>query len=404
VLGAGAVRANFTPNEFDFAIGTMSSAVATGATNTYQKFYSLPSAASFALPADPSTCATDPGTCLPATAQRCLPGTGCAPRVMIVNKFDSTGTVLQGAFDLATKAFIARAVLNGTKRTLMSLGTDNDAKYHDLLATLSSQASAQGIDLMALLATTVRLRTGTTQTTLSLLNGLQVSPSSAHGGVQIITDPTVQAGVLLDVYASFRLAGGACLTNKGDSDPSTAAPDRYTRNEPYGYTVQPSDLLPAVPRVGPLGAIVGGPVYHVLGKFDPAALTDTASAVIGVDTAADEPAGYPVWVEPFLSGTHVDKPKTMDFLGTATWSASETPLGTAGCLTVDFSLGTGAALFDNPLPVGFGELLSPAFKPSPAAETLTQQVDQAVQTVVDTATANPTVSGLLTQITSALPL
>ena len=156
-------------------------------------------------------------------------------------------------------------------------------------------------------------------------------------------------------------------TNTGSSADGTR---RYTPNEDAGYTVRTSDLLPSVPAVGPLGAIVGGPVFSIEGDFvgATAPLVNTASAVIGVDTAADEPHGYPIWIEPFVSSpTHVASPKRMDYLGTATWSASETPvIPGLGCISVNFMLGTGVAIFDNPVRVGFDELVDVATRPNPA--------------------------------------
>jgi hypothetical protein len=130
---------------------------------------------------------------------------------------------------------------------------------------------------------------------------------------------------------------------------------------------------------------------------------NTASAVIGVDTAADEPNGLPVWIQPFISTpSHVTNPRTMDFLGTATWSASETPIGTIGCTTIDFMLGAGVALYNNPLPIGFGTL--PIWDPtSPEVAALIDQIDAAVQALVDGVTSDPTVAALLEQITGQLP-
>ena len=101
-----------------------------------------------------------------------------------------------------TKAFIAWAGVGLDKRVLTSLGTVIDAKYKALLQQLSAAAAAQGIDLMSLLATKVRLRPGLGQEMqFSLLNGFQFSGNLAtKGGIQIISDTTVQAGVILDIF------------------------------------------------------------------------------------------------------------------------------------------------------------------------------------------------------------
>jgi len=97
--------------------------------------------------------------------------------------------------------------------------------------------------------------------------------------------------------------------------------------------------------------------------------------------------------------------KTFDFMGTATWSASETSLGSLGCLVTDFMLGTGVALLNNPFPAyGLGTIFDPAAKPSVTGEKLTDAVNAAVAQAVGQASANPTVSALLTQLTALLPL
>ncbi len=402
VLGKGKVSANVSPSEFTFSIGNKSSTIYANGPDSVVTFFKL-AATGFALPSDPTTCATDASSCLPVNATTCDPSAGCTPRVMIVNKpvTGTDGNQLQGVFDLDTKAFIANVTVAGTSRVLMSLGTANDGLYHDALTQLSTAATAQGVDLATILATEVRVNSGGQRTSLSLLNGLQLDPTTSKDGIQISSNSTVQAGVLLHLYSSLRLSGGACVANSANS---STAPNRYTPREDNGYTVTKSDLLPKVPSVGPLGAIAGGPLYHITGKFNSNALVNTAAAVIGVDTAVDEPNGYPVWIEPFVSSpTHMGKPKTMDFLGTGTWSASETPIA-SGCLVVDLLVGTGVAVFNNPLPVGFGTIFDQLAEPNPAAEQLTDAVNDAVNTVVGQVSANPTVASLLDQITALLPL
>ncbi|MEZ0578261.1 hypothetical protein [Nocardioides sp. MH1] len=401
VLGNGVIQANASPAEVSARIGND----ATGVLSGKAKFYALDG--SFALPSDPETCATDPDTCLPSAAKPCNPDLGCTPRLMITQypTVITGGKVnrLQGIFDLQTKAFIANVAIDGHQRVLMSLGP-NDAYYHDALATLSTKLAAKNIDLPALLATQVVLAGNKNTTTLSLLNGLQIDPTGTEGGVHLRSTGTVQAGVLLDIYANLRLTGGACVA----SSASSANGDRrYTPTEDSGYNVRTSDLLPSVPAAGPLGAIVGGPVFSIEGDFVSAnaPLLNTASAVIGVDTADNEPHGYPVWVEPFVSSpTHVANPKRMDFLGTATWSASESPIGTTGCSTVDFMLGTGVAIFDNPVRVGFDELVDAATQPNPTVRSVITAVDSATNGAINDVTTNPVVADLLAQVVGALPL
>ena len=403
VLGNGVVQANDAPAEVSVRVDNNSSAVQTGKS----KFYAL-GADTFALPSDPEECALDPETCLPDAATPCNPGAGCTPRLMITNyptaKVDGKANRLQGIFDLQTKAFIALAAVDGHQRVLMSLGP-NDAIYHGLLASLAAKLAPHDVDLPALLATQVVLGGSPNTTTISLLNGLQIDPSGPDGGISLRNTGTVQAGVLLDIYAHLRTSGAGCVTNTGSSADGTR---RYTPNEDAGYTVRTSDLLPSVPAVGPLAALVGGPVFSIEGDFvgATAPLVNSASAVIGVDTAADEPHGYPIWIEPFVSSpTHVASPKRMDYLGTATWSASETPvLPGLGCISVNFMLGTGVAIFDNPVRIGFDELVDVATRPNPAVRSVIVAVDAAANQALADVTANPTVAALLEQVVGSLPL
>ncbi len=402
VLGNGNVRANITPREFTFKLGSLNSPIYQG-TSESQSFYSLDGA--FMLPSDPEACVADVTACLPSSAVTCEPTAGCTPRLMVINEPDRGDRIgIIGVFDFETKAFIASAMIDGTTRVLVSLGTTNDGLYHSLLEQLAADLDAQGLDLMAILGTRVEVANEQNQISLSLLNGLQIDPSNGNRGIRIFTPGTVQAGVILDVYASLRLDGGACVTNAASS---SDGPTRYTRNEDNGYTVNRTDLLPSVPRVGPLGAIVGGPVYSIRGKFTTAGtastLANVSTAVIGVDTAADEPNGYPVWISPFVSGIRTGAPKTMDFLGTATWSASESPI-LAGCMVIDFMLGTGVAIYDSPLPVGLWSLIDVVGTPSPELEALQASVDTAVQGVLDTVTSDPTVDALLGDLVALLPL
>ena len=335
----------------------------------------------------------------------CDPAAGCVPRLMVINqRLQGTPNGMIGFFDFDTKAFIAAAEVDGTSRVLFSLGTTNDALYHSLLENLATKLGAQGIDLMAILGTEVSVANANDRLSLSLLNGLQIDPSGGDKGIRIFTPGTVQAGVILDIYSSLRLGGTSCVDNSASS---TDGPTRYTRNEDNGYVVNKTDLLPEVPGVGPLEAIVGGPVYSIRGKFTGSGnpVANVSSAVVGLDTAADEPNGYPVWISPFVSGVRTGAPKTMDFLGTATWSASEAPVPVlGGCLVVDFMLGTGVAVYDNPLPVGLGSLIDVVGKPSPQLEALQESVDTAVQDVLDLVTTNPTVEALLGDLVGSLPL
>ncbi|MEA2273493.1 MAG: hypothetical protein QOI98_2201, partial [Solirubrobacteraceae bacterium] len=406
VFGGGKVNMNIRPPEFQAVVDGNTGDIFDGGLNGggYMKFYEVGDITTFMLPSNPSTCAANPKSCLPPGARQCNPevDNSCHPRLVVINK-PQPGDQVRGIFDLVTHAFISQANVRGHQRVLLSLGTDQDAAYRALLAQLFAAAQAQGIDLPHLLATKVRVRVGGNEISISLLNGLQIQPTSGKNGIQIVSDATVQAGLILNIYAA--LGGPVCTTNTGDSNPATAAPDRYTHHADAGYTVRRSDLLPSVPRVGVLGALVGGPIYNIEGDFvgTAPALINTSTAVIGLDTAADEPNGYPIWVEPFLSTpAHSTVARTMDFLGTATWSASETPVTGVGCLTVDFMLGAGVALYNNPLPVGFKDL--PIWDPQdPAVASVMAQINAAIQSAADQVGSNPTVNTLLQTILDALP-
>jgi len=405
VFGNGSVQSNVIPRENKFKVGTQSTPIYAG-TPQNTTFYALPDATTFELPSDPAACAADPASCLPSTAVKCEPGPGCTPRLMIINepagKAPTAPNGLVGVFDLDTKAFIALAKVGATQRVLSSLGTDLDARYHDMLVKLAAQVAAHGGNLNTILASKVTVNNGQYATSLSLLNALQIDPSNAHGGIQISSDATAQAGLILDIYAD--LVPNTCATKPAVTN--TSVPARFTPQVPYGYTVEKSDVLPNVPAAGPLGTIAGGPLFHITGKFrkqSEGAIIDTASAVLGADTAANEPNGYPVWLEPFVAAGATATPHTMDFLGTATWSASESNL-LGQCLVVDFMLGTGVAVYNNPLPVGLGTLFGPLYKPSPAGEQLNNAVNSAIQQATDPVTTNPTVAALLEQLLGALPV
>lgn len=402
VLGGGKVSLNTVPSELTVSIGAKRSAVL-AAPALDQKVYGLPSGSAFALPSDPAACAADLASCLPKVATECDPAAGCTPRLVVASKdpTESDPTSLKGVFDLETKAFVAVAKVGGTTRTLMSVGTENDKLYHGVLEELSKAATAQGVDLRSILATEVSVGMGTDRTSVSLLNGFQIDPDSSRGGVTISTGSTAQAGIVLHLYSNLRLSGGACVANSASS---ANGDRRYAKKEATGYDVTTVDGLPTVPKVGALGAIAGGPVQLVRGTFAKDALLNTGSAVVGADTANGEPNGYPVWVNPFLSGVNVTKARTMEFLGTGTWSASETPIPGLGCITVDLLLGTGVAVYDNPLSASLKTLTDPLTASNPDAARLAAGVDDAVQQVTTRVTSDPTVSKLLTDLVGQLPL
>jgi hypothetical protein len=139
VFGKGTVNANQNPAEFQFTVDGKASPIYAGTANS-MKFYSLPSGSSFPLPGDPQDCVDDPSSCLPSNALQCDPSAGCTPRVMLVNRplQNATEPSLVGVFDLQTKAFVAHSSNGGTVRTLMSLGTTQDALYKSTLDKLAA--------------------------------------------------------------------------------------------------------------------------------------------------------------------------------------------------------------------------------------------------------------------------
>jgi hypothetical protein len=394
MFGNGKVFANTVPAEFEFTMdGHTSQIYGAG----YSSFYAVPDSVDpILLPTDPAACAANPVSCLPPLSVPCNPSAGCTPRIMWFNK-GSGDERLIGFADLKTNAFVAAAYLGGTSRMLMSLGTADDALFHSVLAQLEAAALAHGIDLASLLATTIRLDYGPKAVYLSLFNGLQIGPSAAPGGIQIVTSASAQAGVILDLYIDTSPL--SCASKRSGSNATT--PNGFVPQIPDGLTVTRT-ALPPVPTVGPLGAIVSGPIYNITGTFSTGALVNTASALVGLDTAPDQPGGYPVWVEPFIGSGHKTSPLKMDFLGTATWATSETPSG-GGCVVFDGFLGTGVALYNNPLPVGFSSLL-PLLKPSAATDTLEAEIESAAQSAINQATANPTVTATLSTLLADLGL
>jgi hypothetical protein len=254
---------------------------------------------------------------------------------------------------------------------------------------------------MRVLTTEVKLTGNGSAVSLSLLNGLQVNPSDMPGGLTITSGitkidtsevvdglknlapglaPTVQAGVIINIAA-------------GTSTTGTCGPL---------YTVKGTDLVPDVPTPGVLGALVGGPVRNVYANFP---FDATTTALLGVDTAAGEPNGLPVWVEPLISGVNASKTRNIDFIGTLagdTVADIALPLGSS-CIHIGGFIGAGVAVINNPLPVGLKDVFDPLTTPNPALAPLVDAVSTAVDSAVDSVATNPTVADLLGQILAAVP-
>lgn len=401
VFGGGKVYANFSPSEFQWSIGSAISNIYEGADGG-QQFYSLPLGTPFVLPTDPSTCLSDPAACLPPTAQRCLPNTGCTPRIMLLGKAGTNESIF-GAFDLLTKAYIATTSTGGNERTQLSLGTTNDAAYHALLTQLETYATAHNIPLAQLLAMSVNLTLNGKTLTVSLLDGLQISPSDAVNGLVITNTPGVVAGVILNAVIGLAPTTTSCLSHSATSS-STPPGTSFTSSSGAGLTVQEANL-PAIPSVNPaLGAIAGGPIWHITGNTRSVAGENLLEAEIGagVDLTGTLGTPYPAYVVPFLNPAVAIAPYNSDFLGVGTWTASEAPFTASSCLLEEGYLGTGIALYNNPLPVGFGTLLSPLFKPNANTAKLYAEIETAVNKVTTQISSNPTVSAVLGDILTEL--
>lgn len=407
IFGKGNVNVNVDPRESRFSIGSKTSPITAG-TPQSQWYYSLPSNSAFALPSDPVACASNPASCLPANATACDPADGCTPRLMVLYQPVASPKTygIVGIFDLDTKAFIALAKVDGTSRVLASVGTQLDAIYGETLTKVVDAAAAQGIDLMRVLTTEVKLNMSGTSTSLSLLNGLQIDPTTLPNGIELTSGitkidttgiltglaqlapgvtPTVQAGLILHLAVTF------------GQESSCTAP----------YRVAQSDLLPDVPTPGALGTLVGGPIYSVSGKFNTANGESVSSAILGVDTAAGEPNGYPVWINPLISGINSAKASNIDFLGTLVGGAPlaniVTDLGSLGCLRVGSFLGTGVAILNNPFTVGLKDVFDPLTTPNPAVNELVDSIGTAADEVVDSVLTAPLVADLLGTIIAELP-
>ena len=413
--GQGKVSFNHDPAESQQQVGPATGAIIPGGMH----FYKVPGLDAFALPADPSECATDPASCLPTGALECDPSAGCDARLVIISRSQPSET-LQGIFDLDTGAFIALGRVGNTGRIMFSLGTKLDPLYAGIIPSLRAAAAALGMEIDDLLGLGVVLSGGPggREASLTLLNGLQMNPSSHKAGLNLLlNDVGLQAGLLLNVYS-------AIVPRPGDADAtwctagskSSAAGDlRFTRTVADGYTVEKSDLLPDVPAVAGLDALgVGGPIFHIDGRFKTPALVGLGGTLAGVTVDAAglrrEVTVPPTVEDPVLSAHYlldaataikVPKMKKMDYLGTATWAASETDASILGCVVVDFMLGIGVQLNNNPLPIGFGNI--PIWKQSPGAAALMASINAAVANVVGQVTGNPTVAGILAQITGQLP-
>ena len=389
-FGGGSVRFNITPEEFTYTVGGAAGPLVKGTAGaSAMSFYALPDAASYALPADPASCAVDPSACIPDLAYPCDPGAGCTPRLVFIN-YSKFPTTLIGLFDLQTRAFVAFAQAGGKTRVLVSGGTQVDALLNTTFANVIAAAAAAGVDLPLLLAQpiVVKLSNGngmTNEITLSLFEGLE-----------IFTRPTVKGPP-----GPLTLGAGLIIHI------ATWTPTPDTLPTGYGYTVQEAGILPAIPSGLPAPAnllLSGGKIRHVVGRVPVGGGQHVIA--LSVDTAAGEPNGLPFWI-PIVSGATTVADNGIEFIGddVIIASAEGCPLGI--CFGFGALVGTGLALFPvSPLDglISIGDIpalwndcmLNTATVTCPTGPiALITQVDGILQDIAGQALANPTVAEAL---------
>ncbi len=404
ILGGGNVSMNVDPAEYQTTVNGNTGQLRGGGT---MQFFAVPAADTIALPADPAACAADPASCLPALATACDPSAGCDPRIGIINHNDPSEATV-GVFDFETGAFIAYTKVNGVTRVQLSLGSDIDPQIKDALAGLIAQADAAGVPLSTLLGTKVRLRlangSSSTEITVSLLEGLQIVDNAPAGptGVNVIAPAKVDAGLMfhLAIWSNAPNIDGGAGTITGDTDPNTPAPDRFATRSHRGYAVKRSDIVPNLPALGLAdGLVPSGPLYSIKADYrgpGTSAPINLHTPAIGVSTAPDEPNGLPAWIAP-VSGVPLGSDAVMDFLGFASWSASETCDETV-CSGVDTMLGIGVGLFSaQPLPLSFADIPL-LWEPNAAAADVHAQLNAVLSEVLSMVLGNETVAGILDPI------
>jgi hypothetical protein len=411
--GQGKVSFNMDPAESQQVVAGQAGSIIPG----HMTFYSVPDGTSFALPSDPEACAADPAACLPVSAEKCDPSAGCDPRIVVISRSEPAET-LQGVFDLETRAFICTCRVGDTGRVLLSLGSDLDPYYAGLIAQLRAVGEAIGMDINELLDLGVTLSGGEggRELKLTLLNGLQIDPAERKNGINLLTgDIGAEAGMILNVYAALvpKPVGAPASWCTAGSASSAGGDTRYARTVDAGFNVQKADILPNIPSAAGLEALgVGGPIMHIDARTPSpllglnGVLAGAAVDADGLDRGLTETYEAPLIDAHYLldAADALTAPyqlRKFDYIGTANWAASETDTVVLGCLVVDFALGIGIQLNNNPLPIGFHNL--PLWAENPAAANLWTQINAAVSTLLGTVTTNPTVAALLEQITGQLP-
>lgn len=411
-LGHGKVRMNTNPREFQFTVDGATSPVLT-ATAQEMSFFSgtLPS-----LPADPSVCATDPSACVPANATACEPSAGCTPRLVSINRKGTDS--LSGIFDLETGAFAASATTGGKSRVLASAGGELDATLSDLLAeSAANLESFSGLDLLALLSSTIEIRSlnGDQLSTFEVgaLRGLQVSQRLASGtdvpGVSIDAPYVVNGGFIFFQRKAALYPAGTTVT------PLTVKKSPAVPNLPTLFSVPLGgtgslDIVAPVPVPAPVsdytGSLLlvgGGPLVNISGSYPAGAGSYTAGKSMNgpnVDTSKNAPSGLPAWIPGIDQGTMVnDGP--IDFVGHAALFLELAPLdlGALGVFDLGaYLIGQGLTVFgDSPLPA-LGSLPLLWDTENPAAAALNEYTSSLALNLL----TNPAVGSVLTATLSLL--
>ena len=400
VLGNGGVNFNITPvAESQFSIvpengpRKFSSIKAGG-----MRFYELPIELHVPLPSNPLDCIPDLAGCLPSVAFECDPGDeGCDPRLVWIDRYEADGERLVGLFDLETGAYIAYTATGGSRVYQFSLGTELDELYHTTLDQLAEKADSLGIDLPTILGTKVILRNGMNQLSLSLLNGLQFDPSELPGGIEIVTDFGVQAGIMIHTYA--QATDTPCAAREASSEDGDTS---WTRSVPVGYDVGSVPLtIPQLEAPGvPLP--IGGQVFLIEGSMTGVGTNSATVALLGADVDSPGPdySSIPLWVLPTDALLRSHSPRHFEYLGTAAWSTSEEPGEDGGCLSSGGFTGIGV-MIDNPLVrLPIAQLLAKV--DNPTVNHLLAQITAAVVEAGAPVLENPTIADLLETLTETV--
>lgn len=414
-LGHGKVRFNSNPRELQFTVDGSNSPII-AAEPKEMTFYASPENLSL-LPSDLSTCATDPASCVPANATACEPSAGCVPRFVVINRKGDDS--LLGVFDISNGAFAASATTGGKSRLLVSAGSELDPTISDLLNESAVNLEAlTGLDLLALLSTTVEMRalagSGQMQTyEIGVLRGLQVTKSvsvdGVYNGIDLKAPYIVNAGFLFFQRSAGLRPAGTVVT------PLTVKNSPLVPNLPTLFSTSfgsgSLNLLAPVPVPAPVSDITGptlliggGPLVNIAGDFPDGTGKYTAGkgGINGpnVDTHPNAPSGLPAWIPGFDSAAMtVDGP--IDFLGHAALYLELAPvdLGPIGVLDLGaYLLGQGVTVFgDSPLPaLGTLPLLWDTENPAAA------QLNEITGSLGTTALTNPAAAAVLTAALSLL--